>query len=173
TGTATDSDGIITAENFSWNVTFLHEGHVHPVEGPINGVTTASFIVPYDGHSFFDYTAFRIELTVTDADGIATQESVIIDPDKVNITLATDPPGLILTLDNEVLPSPFTRDTLIGFEHRITADATQLVDNTLYEFAGWSDGGDMSHYIYAPITDTTYTAVYQVATCNDVLAGTV
>src|SRR4029077_4504282 len=48
--TATDiEDGPLPASAFTWNIDFLHEGHVHPGT-PITGVTNGSFVIPTTGH---------------------------------------------------------------------------------------------------------------------------
>ena len=45
-GTATDiEDGTLPASAYTWNIDFLHEGHVHPGT-PITGVTSGTFTIP-------------------------------------------------------------------------------------------------------------------------------
>ena len=48
-GTATDAeDGTLPASAYTWNIDFLHEGHVHPGT-PITGVTSGTFTIPTIG----------------------------------------------------------------------------------------------------------------------------
>ena len=76
-GTATDvEDGVLPASAYTWNIDFLHEGHVHPGT-PIVGVTSGSFIVPTTGHDFSGFTRYRITLTVTDSDGLQSNSSCV------------------------------------------------------------------------------------------------
>jgi len=158
-GSATDpDDGPLQASALVWSVDFLHEGHVHP--GPrFTGVTDGSFEIPGSGHDFSGNTRYRIILTATDSDGLQTSESVTIVPDKVNLTLATSPPGLTVYLDGIAHPTPFVYDTLIGFTHTLEAR-----DQGNHSFASWSDGGAQTHDVTVPTVDRTFTATYTQTT---------
>ena len=120
-GTATDAeDGTLPASAYTWNIDFLHEGHVHPGT-PITGVTSGTFTIPTTGHDFSGFTRYRITLTVTDSSGLQSSQSVTVFPDKVNLTFDTAPGGLTLYLDGIAHTAPFVYDTLIGFNHTIEA----------------------------------------------------
>ena len=70
-GDGTDpDDGDLPDSAFTWNIDFLHDGHVHPGT-PVTGVTGGSFAIPSSGHDFSGNTRYRITLTVTDSDGLA------------------------------------------------------------------------------------------------------
>ncbi len=158
-GDATDvEDGPLPASAFTWNIDFLHEGHVHPGI-PQTGVKSGSFTIPTSGHDFSGDTRYRITLTVTDSSGLSTTTSVIVRPVKVNLTFATTPPGLTLYVDGIARPTPFVYDTLVGFTHTIEA-RDQASGTTSYAFASWSDGGAQQHNVTVPTTATTYTATY-------------
>ena len=74
-GTATDAeDGTLPASAYTWNIDFLHEGHVHPGT-PITGVTSGTFTIPTSGHDFSGFTRYRITLTVTDSSGLQSDLS--------------------------------------------------------------------------------------------------
>ena len=119
--TATDTeDGTLPASAYTWNIDFLHEGHVHP-GAPISGVTGGSFTIPTSGHDFSGNTRYRITLTVTDSDGLQSSQFAIVFPDKVNLTFDTAPGGLTLYVDGIAHTGPFVYDTLIGFSHTIEA----------------------------------------------------
>ena len=76
-GDATDpEDGTLPASAFTWNIDFLHEGHVHPGT-PITGVKSGTFTIPTTGHDFSGNTRYRITLTVTDSSGLTSSTSVI------------------------------------------------------------------------------------------------
>ncbi len=48
-GDATDTeDGTLPASAFTWNIDFLHEGHVHPGI-PVTGVKSGTFTIPTSG----------------------------------------------------------------------------------------------------------------------------
>ena len=159
-GSATDpEDGALPASAFSWSIDFLHDGHVHPAQ-TLNGATSGSFTIPTSGHDFSGNTRYRITLTVTDTSGLRDTKSVIVWPEKVNLTFNTAPAtGLTLFLDGIAKTAPFTYDTLIGFSHTIEA-RSQTVGNTNYAFSAWSDGGAQTHALIVPAADQSYTATY-------------
>ena len=58
-GDATDAeDGILPASAFTWNIDFLHEGHVHPGL-PTTGTKSGTFTIPTAGHDFSGNTRYR------------------------------------------------------------------------------------------------------------------
>jgi hypothetical protein len=158
-GNATDvEDGTLPASAYTWNIDFLHEGHVHPGI-PIAGVKSGTFTIPTTGHDFSGNTRYRVTLTVTDSSGLQSSSSVIILPDKVNLTFNTQPSGITLYLDGIAHTGPFVYDTLVGFNHTIEA-RNQTVGSTTYNFGSWSDGGAQQHTIVVPSTSQSITATY-------------
>jgi glucose/arabinose dehydrogenase/PKD repeat protein len=160
TGEGTDpDDGTLPASAFGWSIDFLHDGHVHPVQTLV-GVKGGSFTIPTSGHDFSGNTRYRISLTVTDSNGLTDTESVVVWPEKVNLTFSTTPAaGLTLYLDGIAKTAPFTYDTLIGFAHTIEA-RDQTVGGNNYTFSAWSDGGARTHTVTVPATAQSYTATY-------------
>ena len=77
------------------------------------------------------------------------QTSVFLFPEKVDLTFDSIPIGLTLELDGVSKITPFTYDTLIGFEHVIEAP-DQSSGITDYTFDSWSDGGTQSHVHHCP-----------------------
>ena len=158
-GDGTDpEDGALPASAFTWNIDFLHEGHVHPAITQ-TGVKSGSFTIPTSGHDFSGNTRYRITLTVTDSSGLTSTRSVLIYPQKVNLTFDTVPTGLTLYLDGIARTAPFVYDTLVGFSHVIEA-RNQSVGTTTYTFASWSDGGAQQHVLVVPDADQSYLATY-------------
>ena len=161
-GSATDAeDGTLPASAYTWNIDFLHEGHVHPGT-PITGVTNGTFTIPTSGHDFSGNTRYRVTLTVTDSSGLQSTSSVIVVPQKVNLNFATVPAGATVFLDGIAHTGPFVYDTLVGFNHTIEAPNQTIGANT-YNFASWSDGGAQTHTIVVPEAAQTYTANFNVA----------
>jgi glucose/arabinose dehydrogenase len=161
-GDGTDTeDGPLPASAFTWNIDFLHEGHVHPGT-PITGVKSGTFTIPTSGHDFSGNTRYRITLTVTDSSGLTDTKSVTIYPQKVNLTFDTVPSGLTLYLDGIARTTPFVYDTLVGFNHTIEA-RNQTSGSNSYTFQSWSDGDAQQHTIVVPGTAQTYTATYSVS----------
>jgi glucose/arabinose dehydrogenase len=160
-GDGTDpEDGTLPAGAFTWNIDFLHEGHVHPGL-PITGTKSGTFTIPTSGHDFSGNTRYRITLTVTDSNGLTDSKSVTIFPRKVNLTFDTVPSGRTLYLDGIAKTTPFVHDTLVGFNHSIEARNQTSGANT-YTFQSWSDGGAQTHTIVVPSTAQSYTATYSV-----------
>ncbi len=162
-GNATDiEDGVLPASAFTWNIDFLHEGHVHPGI-PIVGVKSGTFTIPTTGHDFSGNTRYRIMLTVVDSSGLTSSAFVTIWPKKVNLTFNTVPSGLTLYLDGIAKVSPFVYDTLVGFNHTIEA-RNQTSGATTYTFSSWSDGGTQQHTVVVPGAGAAYTATYTAST---------
>jgi glucose/arabinose dehydrogenase/PKD repeat protein len=161
-GDGTDpDDGSLPASAYTWNIDFLHEGHVHP--GVVQtGVKSGTFTIPTTGHDFSGNTRYRITLTVTDSNGLTDTKSVIIWPHKVNLSFAAAPSGLTLYVDGIAKTTPFVYDTLTRFQHTIEA-RNQSLGGSSYAFTSWSDGGAQTHTITAPETDQSYTATYHLA----------
>jgi glucose/arabinose dehydrogenase len=159
-GSAADpEDGTLPASALSWKIVFHHEQHIHPGPGPFTG-TSAFFTIPTSGHSFSGNTSYEVVLTATDSDGIQTQTSVTIYPDKVDLTFAGQPPGLTVGVDGVPQTTPFAYDTLIGFQHTVDTSSPQTLGANRYAFGSWSDGGAQTHQITAPATARTYTATF-------------
>jgi glucose/arabinose dehydrogenase/PKD repeat protein len=161
-GSATDAeDGTLPASAYTWKVDFLHEGHVHPGT-PITGVTSGTFTIPTTGHDFSGFTRYQVSLTVTDSSGLQSTSSVTVFPQKVNLNFATVPAGGTVFLDGIAHTAPFVYDTLVGFNHTISAPNQSIGTNT-YTFASWSDGGAQTHTIVVPVAAQSYSANFTAA----------
>lgn len=166
-----DPDGTVDPATIRWSAEFIHNEHTHP--GPTQtGGTLFSFEIPGDQHDFRDQTGYRIYVEATDDDGLVGSDTISIFPDKIDLTLATDPPGLTLAVDGLPTSAPAVFDTLIGFGHLVTA-ADQCFVGTRYRFEGWSDGAPASHLIIVPETDLTLTATFSAQGSCIPLAGRV
>ncbi|SFR37153.1 PQQ-dependent sugar dehydrogenase [Halogeometricum limi] len=162
-GTGTDpEDGTLSGNALTWNVEFVHSDHTHPVITDAVG-GSASFQVPTTGHDYHGSTAYRISLTARDSDGLTDTETVTVAPEKVDLTLRTQPAGLTVNLDSAPRTTPLVYDTLVGFRHAVEAPATQCVAGTQYQFQRWSDGGARAHTVTVPTSATTLTATYATA----------
>ncbi len=161
-GDGTDgAGGMLPASAFTWDIDFLHEGHVHPGVHEV-GVQSGAFNIPTSGHDFSGNTRYRFTLTVTLPNGLTDVKSAIVWPSKVNLTFDTLPAGLTIRLDGIAQPTPWIYDTLVDFQHSIEAPNQSTV-TTIYTFDQWSDGGAQTHTIAAPATDANYTATFTEA----------
>lgn len=165
-GNATDSeDGALAPGSLSWRVTFLHESHQHPASSTIVG-SSGTYPVPISGHDFTGNTRYEISLTATDSSGLSTTTSIIVLPEKVNITLGSNPSVGQVVVDGLTHTTPYTFDSLVGFEHLIDAVSPQAISGVRYRFLSWSDGGAKTHNISVPATNQTYTANLEIDPSN-------
>jgi glucose/arabinose dehydrogenase len=163
-GTGVDAeDGTLPAAAFTWQVDFHHDTHTHPFLPATGGITAGSFVIPTTGETS-DNVWYRIHLTVRDSGGLTSSVFVDVVPRKSTITLATDPPGLLVTLDGQPATAPLSVLGVVGIERTLGAVSPQTSAGTTYEFVSWSDGGAATHVIATPATDTTYTATYRPVT---------
>lgn len=133
-GTGSDlEDGTLSGNSLTWTVDFIHDEHTHPTLSDVSG-TSGSFEIERSGHDYSSNTGYRINLTATDSDGLTDTDTVIVEPDKVDVTFDTAPSGLTFELDGLPQTTPYTHDTLIDFVHKVNAPTTQCVDGTQYEF---------------------------------------
>ena len=160
---AEDSEGsALPASAFSWSSEFVRPGNIHPVEGPVDGITSYDFEIPNQGQGFSGPVFYRIFVTATDSFGIQTTESFEIHPQKSEIFFDTDPSGLVVQVDgNTANTTPFTLDTLVNFAHTITVTQDVVIGEEAYRFNGYSNGVTVNQQTYiTPIENTVLIADY-------------
>ena len=97
----------------------------------------------------------------------------VLSSTTAQITLATVPTGLLVSLDNgSSVAAPVTTNWTSGSTHTIATFTGQLsADNhTRYNFSSWSDGGAQSHSI-TPVSSGTYTAHFSTNYLLDATAS--
>ena len=160
--TANDTDGSLDGSNYAWTVRFKHDEHFHPDVSGVPG-QSGSFEIPMSGHEFGGDTGYTIDVLVTDDDGLTAADTVTIVPDQVDLTFETVPSGLVVFVDGIPHVTPYVHETLIGFEHTVSVNTTQCLEDSAYNFNNWSDAGAATHVISAPGMNATYTASFDVA----------
>jgi hypothetical protein len=96
---------------------------------------------------------------VVDSVGLTSTTVRNILPRKANMTFATQPTGLKISLDGASgRITPFTVTGVVGIIRSIAAPTPQTLNGLNYGFQSWSDGGARSHEISTPAANTTYTA---------------
>jgi glucose/arabinose dehydrogenase len=164
-GSATDEqDGTLGPAALSWKLILNHcvtvdACHSHPVQD-FSEVASGEFIAPDHGYP----SHMLLEVTATDSRGLKDTKTVRLDPQTVNLTVASEPAGLALNIDEDSGPGPIVHEAIVGSTTTISAESPQVVGPTSYGFAAWSDGKAQSHEITAPSTDTTYTASFEELT---------
>jgi glucose/arabinose dehydrogenase len=160
-GHATDNqDGTEPASRLSWTIILHHcltpdNCHTHLIQ-TFNGVASGTFNAP--DHEYPCW--LEIQLTATDSTGATATTSVRLDPKIMNITVASNPTGANVGIDEIAGAAPLMKQAVVGSTNSISAPSPQTIGGSSYAFSSWSDGGAQTHNIVAPATDTTYTATY-------------
>jgi PKD repeat protein len=157
-GSASDAQQTIPASGLDWELLLEHcpsNCHTHPVQ---NFADTASGSFAAPDHEYPSHLTLR--LTATDAQGAQASTSRRLDPRTVAVTLASDPPGLNLVLNQAGGQAPLTRTVIEGSTNTIAASSPQTLSGRSYSFDGWSDSGAATHTITANAT-ATYTASFE------------
>ena len=128
--------------------------HVHPLQ-TFSGIKHAEFTAPQ--HEYPSY--IQIVLRVSDKRGLSGTASLNLEPQTVNVSLSSSPPGIPLLAGTEEAAAPFALTAIDGSEIQITAPPTAEVGGRKYAWQSWSDGGAIGHSILAE-GSPSLTAVY-------------
>ncbi len=120
-GSATDEqEGGLAASRLSWSLIMRHcpsNCHSHVLQ-TFSGVSSGSFIAP--DHEYPSHLELR--LTATDANGLIDTKSVLLQPQTVDLTFQSAPPGLRLVVGPAEQAAPFTRTVIVGSSLSVTRD---------------------------------------------------
>jgi glucose/arabinose dehydrogenase len=165
-GQAMDAqDGVLTGQRLSWEVLLHHRSetggdHTHPLHAGTGPSITFAYPAPEDllstRRSFVSVT-----LTATDSQGTTTSVRRVLRPNRVGITLGTQPGRLDVTLATPSDPtvtliSPTTIVSWAGWPLTIGAPSPQ----NGFTFQRWSDNGAQTHTVVTPAVDTEYRAFF-------------
>ncbi len=142
-------EGALSPKAYTWWVDFHHDDHVHPFLAPISGMREGSFLIPDTGETS-DNVFYRINLKVTDGSGLSQTSWVDVMPRKTPITLTSNPPGLILSVDGKKIVTPQTVLSVVGMKRNIRAISPQRYNGGWMVFKTWSDDGLQSHDLVTP-----------------------
>ena len=154
-------DGTLANNRLTWEVILHHNNnHTHPYLAPTVG-NNITFTAPAPEDLQAATGSFlEIRLTATDSNGLSQTIIQNFQPRKVNITFATQPAGLSLTVNGTSLTGPTTLISWDGYALNVNAPS-QTSGGQSYTFVSWSDGGAATHTITTPTTAATYTATFQ------------
>ncbi len=157
-GSATDAeDSTIGAAGLTWWVELHHDTHTHPFQPETPGAS-GSVDIPVRGETSPN-TFYRFHLRATDSGGATAEVTQDVAPQIAQVTLATVPAGLALTLDGQPMTAPGTLSGVVGIERDLGAP-DQNFNGRRYGFVSWSDGGAAVHTIATPAANTTFTATF-------------
>ena len=161
-GAVTDAAGTpLPLAALAWRVVFHHLEHTHPFLENLPAVTGGTFPIPKLSDPSADVW-YRLHLTATNAFGLTSTVARDLRPLKSTVTLATEPPGLVVLLDGAPWPTPNTFTGVVGVIRSVGVEP-QLVGGVPYEFVGWSDGGAAEHEFDTPPTNATLVATFRPA----------
>ncbi|HKF83676.1 MAG TPA: PQQ-dependent sugar dehydrogenase [Solirubrobacterales bacterium] len=129
--------------------------HVHPLQ-TFSGIRRPEFVAPQ--HDYPSY--IQIILRVADERGLQGTATLNFQPQTVDLSLESEPPGIQLLAANTKAESPFTVPAILGSEIQLSAPQSASIGGAIYTFAGWSDGGAREHPIVVGSARTRYTATY-------------
>ena len=159
TGFASDpEDGPLPGSALEWVVIRHHDTHTHPFLPP-----TAGEHVDIEGPTPEDIHAtatsyLEVMLTATDSDGLSTTLSRNLLPRTVDVTFATEPPGIALEVAGSPVVGPTTVTSWEGWRMPVVAPDQAESGGTGVTFVSWSDGGARAHEVTTPAAAATYTA---------------
>ena len=169
-GHATDAEqGTLPASALTWTLLMEHcpsNCHSHVMQ-QFTGVASGSFTAP--DHEYPSH--LHLQLTATDNTELTGQDGVDLNPQTVNLTFASNPSGLLLTVGSENETTPFSKTVIRGSTNTVSAPSPQQLGGQSYAFQSWSDGGAQFHTIVANAS-ATYTATYALGAGPIVLTPT-
>jgi PKD repeat protein len=161
TGAASDAeDGTLGAASLSWTVLLHHNTHTHPYYGPATGNNLAVQAPAPEDLAAAANSFLEIYLTATDSAGAAHTVRLDVQPQQVQINLATNPSGRTLGVNGTSLVAPATLTSWAGYTLNLSAPTQQDAAGQTWVFTAWSDGGAASHPVVTPAAPATYTATF-------------
>jgi len=134
-GAGADSEGnpLDEATQLMWEVRQHHNNHFHPFLEPTLGNKFEISEAPQpEDFSASTNSYLEILLTGTDANGVPTTVSRLVMPRTVNLDFDSEPTGLSISLDEELLVMPQRVLTWENHNLRVV-----IPENEGYVFTGW------------------------------------
>ncbi len=159
--TATDpEDGPLPDSSITWEARQHHNEHYHPFLAPVQGNDIT--IVGPEPEDLLAATNSYIEIlvTATDSTGLATTVSLDVQPNAVQLDIASEPPGLAVFLDGQEVITP--ESVTSWADNELTLDAPDQPNGVggTWFFDEWSDGGAQNHSIIVDPAVTSYAATF-------------
>ncbi len=171
-GSASDAeDGTLPGTSLSWRVVRHHSTHTHPYLPPTSGNGIA-FAAPEPEDLLAATNSYlEIELTATDSRGLSSVATRDMQPHKVDVTLATSPGGLQVSVNGTALTGPQTITSWEGYALALAAQSQTNGSGQTFLFSSWSDGGAASHSYVTPSSASTVTASFTQSGASSGLVG--
>lgn len=146
-GTAFDVEGgLLPGTSLTWEIRRHNENHWHSVLEPTvgNNLIVPSVPAPSDLDTAKD-SYLVVFLTATDDTGLSSTSKTILKPKLVDFALETNPPGLVVVVNDEDFQTPVTITTWANAEISVHAKSQTDSNGNAYTWQHWSDGGTNSH----------------------------
>jgi glucose/arabinose dehydrogenase len=147
-GSATDAeDGELSSSALSWKVDFHHDDHHHPALATTGNISSGTYEIPRIGE-ISDNVWYRVYLTATDNDNYSKTVFRDVHPVKTNITVDTQPTGILMNIDGQLLPTPAQFTSVVGITRTFEALSTIQHEGKLYVFDSWDNGAQSNIISY-------------------------
>jgi PKD repeat protein len=176
-GSATDpEDGALPASSFSWEILRHHNGsHTHTYLSRTGNNLTFTAPAPEDLFATGAGNYLEVRLKATDSEGLSKTVTREIQPNRVNVSFATNPGGLSVRINGQTFTTPETTPkTLVSwvdYTLNVYAPSPQTLSGETYVFSSWSDGMGQKHVIVTEAAPSTYTATFKGCTKSGTSAG--
>jgi PKD repeat protein len=178
-GSATDpEDGQLPGSSLEWEVLLHHDGsHTHPYFSGTGNNLTITAPAPEDLFAAGAGNHLEVRLTATDSSGLSKTVTRDVQPNRVDVSFASNPSGASLKINGETFTAPRTLVSWEGYRLAVNAPSPQTLSGTTHAFSSWSDGKGQQHAIVTGAAPSTYTATFKACTRTgtsgaDILDGT-
>jgi len=158
-GHATDpQEGQLPASSMAWRL-LLHDCSSCPARTLQTwpGTRSGSFIPPPTGPDAY----LELELSATDGKGAVGMTTHRLDPQVVQVAVATKPAGLNARVASGPREVSATRSVVAGSKVKIRAPKFQRARGMKFRFRSWSDGGARIHDVVVGPGTPTLVAKYR------------
>jgi len=165
-GSATDpEDGQLPEGSLEWEVLQHHNGtHTHPYFSGTGNNLTITAPMPEDLSSTGAGNYLEVRLTATDSKGLSKTVTQDVQPNRVDVSFATNPSGLSVLINGQTFTTPRTLLSWEGYRLNVYAPSPQTLSGKSYVFSSWSDGKGQQHNIVTGAAPSTYTATFKACT---------
>ncbi len=153
-------EGILPSTSLTWWIDFHHNTHTHPAQSPFSGSNEGFYVIPSIGE--IDHNVwYRVYLRATDSEGLINIDYVDIYPEKIEMTVDSEPSGIEVRVNGKEVITPFTFTSVYGIVHSISAERIFIDENSLLLFEEWNNGSSSNEQIIpANNENKMITAIY-------------
>ncbi|MDP9365486.1 MAG: PQQ-dependent sugar dehydrogenase [Chloroflexota bacterium] len=164
-GHAEDATGTpLPNATLAWEVLLHHNSHAHPFLEETGTEVTFDAPFPEDLDAAKN-SYLEIRLTAVADEKTSRTVSRDLNPNKVELTFRSTPPGLTLRVNGNEVVDGAAVTAWAGWRLRVEAPTQRDASGQDYAWASWSDGeSTAARVLETPTTPTTYGATFQPVT---------